>query len=48
MASIDDGSSTNDRPLFANNPNLTQTDLANWNFYSDGGSNLFAAGIFNF
>jgi len=41
---FEDGSSNNDRLLFANDPGLTQTDLANWNFYSDGGSNLFAAG----
>jgi fibronectin-binding autotransporter adhesin len=41
---FDDGSSNNDRLLFANDPGLTQSDLANWNFYGDGGSALFAAG----
>jgi hypothetical protein len=41
---FDTGASNNDRLLFANDPNLTQSDLANWNFYSDGGSTLFAAG----
>jgi autotransporter-associated beta strand protein len=41
---FDTGASNNDRLLFANDPGLSQTDLANWNFYSDGGSTLFAAG----
>jgi autotransporter-associated beta strand protein len=41
---FDDGNSNNDRLLFASDPALSQTDLANFNFYSDGGSTLFAAG----
>jgi hypothetical protein len=41
---FDNGSSNNDRLLFASDPALSQTDLANFNFYSDGGSTLFAAG----
>jgi autotransporter-associated beta strand protein len=41
---FDDGNASNDRLLFASDPGLSQTDLANFNFYSDGGSNLFAAG----
>src|SRR5205807_1777265 len=40
----DDGSANNDRLLFASDPGLSQTDLANFNFYSDGGSNLITAG----
>ena len=41
---FDNGSANNDRLLFASDPALSQTDLANFNFYSDGGSTLFAAG----
>ena len=41
---FDDGNANNDRLLFASDPGLSQTDLANFNFYSDGGSTLFAAG----
>ena len=38
------GNANNDRLLSASDPGLSQTDLANFNFYSDGGSTLFAAG----
>ena len=41
---FDDGNANNDRLLSATDPGLSQTDLANFNFYSDGGSTLFAAG----
>jgi autotransporter-associated beta strand protein len=41
---FDDGNANNDRLLSASDPGLSQTDLANFNFYSDGGSTLFAAG----
>jgi hypothetical protein len=41
---FDDGNANNDRLLSASDPGLSQTDLANFNFYSDGGSTLFGAG----
>ena len=41
---FDDGSASNDRLLSASDPGLSQTDLANFNFYSDGGTNLITAG----
>jgi len=40
----DDGNANNDRLLSASDPGLSQTDLANFNFYSDGGSTLITAG----
>jgi fibronectin-binding autotransporter adhesin len=41
---FDDGNANNDRLLSASDPGLSQTDLANFNFYSDGGSTLITAG----
>src|SRR5207244_3172036 len=38
LAQTDNGATTNDRLLFATNPNLSTTDLANWQFYDNTGA----------
>jgi hypothetical protein len=43
LAQTDNGTTSNDRLLVATNPNLTTTDLANWQFFDDSG-NMFATG----
>jgi autotransporter-associated beta strand protein len=43
VANMDSGAPTNDRLLFAVDPSLTTTDLANWTFFNDSGT-AFATG----
>jgi autotransporter-associated beta strand protein len=43
LARTDNGATTNDRLLFASDPGLTATQLANWQFFDDSGT-AFATG----
>lgn len=43
-ANVDGGALTNDRLLFVNDPGFTLTDLANWQFSNDTGTNFALGG----